>query len=335
MVSLQKQRKNLTENKMNPLIVNDLKKLTDINLSPRSDTEGVFAGMALKRKDYIFSVIDSDRTVSARLHTRLVDIPLHSHNYVEMMYVASGVVTHIIDGSSYRLCQGQLLIMNRHVMHSIPASSDTDIAVNFIVPPEAISSHRFRGDESLRDLIDQDRRTDGQSRFSIYDVRERSVTENIIENLINDTIFKESSPDVIQRSVLRDSIALLFKYFELYPDSLLHSSSELTENDPLRKKIAAYIQNSFRTATLTELSELLKMTPTYVSRRVKELYGTSFTELLKERRFSEAEQLLLNGDLPVNAIAEAVGYENTSFFHRIFRQQYGVSPSKWRKEKKS
>ena len=103
----------------------------------------------------------------------------------------------------------------------------------------------------------------------------------------------------------------------------------------LRKKIAAYIQNSFRTATLTELSENLKMSPTYVSRRVKELYGTSFTELLKERRFNEAEQLLLNGDLPVNAIAEAVGYENTSFFHRIFRQQYGISPSKWRKEKKS
>ena len=219
-------------------------------------------------------------------------------------------------------------------MHYIPASSHSDIAVNFIIPPEAISSHRFRGDESLRDLIDQDRRDDGQSRFSIYNVRSRAVTENIIENLIMDTILKSDAPDVIQRSVLRDSIALLFKYFELYPDSLLHSSSELTDGDPIRKKIGAYIQNSFRTATLTELSELLKMSPTYVSRRVNELYGTSFTELLKERRFTEAEQLLLNGDLPVNAIAEAVGYENTSFFHRIFRQQYGTSPSRWRKEKR-
>lgn len=320
---------------MDSFVIEKLKTLTDISSDITPDDKGVFAGMALKRRDYIFNVIDSDRTVSARIHTRLVDIPLHSHNYVEMMYAASGSVTHIIDGSSYLLEEGQLLIMNRHVMHSIPASSNSDIAINFIVPPEAISSHRFRGDESLRDLIDQDRRGDGQSRFSIYNVRERSVTENIIENLIRDTILKPEPPDVIQRSVLRDSIALLFKYFELYPDSLLHSSSELTENDPLRKKIAAYIQNSFRTATLTELSENLKMSPTYVSRRVKELYGTSFTELLKERRFNEAEQLLLNGDLPVNAIAEAVGYENTSFFHRIFRQQYGVSPSKWRKEKKA
>lgn len=320
---------------MDTSIIESIKKLTSDSSDITSDANGVFAGMTLKRKDYIFNVIDSDRTVSARLHTRLIDIPLHSHNYVEMMYVLTGAVNHIIDGASYRLSEGQLLIMNRHVMHSIPASSPSDIAVNFIIPPEAISSHRFRGDESLRDLIDQDRREDGQSRFSIYDVRARSVTENIIENLLMDTIFKSEPPDVIQRSVLRDCIALLFKYFELYPNSLLHSSSELTDGDPVRKKIGAYIQNSFRTATLTELSELLKMSPTYVSRRVNELYGTSFTELLKERRFTEAEQLLLNGDLPVNAIAEAVGYENTSFFHRIFRQQYGTSPSKWRKEKKT
>ena len=160
------------------------------------------------------------------------------------------------------------------------------------------------------------------------------MTENIIENLLRDTILRPDPPDVIQRSVLRDSIALLFKYFELYPDSLLHSSSELTDGDPVRSKIASYIQNSYRTATLTALSDLLEMSPTYVSRRVKELYGTSFTELVKERRFSEAEQLLLNTDVPVSAIAEAVGYENNSFFHRIFRQQYGISPSKWRKEKR-
>lgn len=302
--------------------------------SVMTDTEGVFAGMKLRRRDYIYNVIDSDRTVSARPHARLVDVPLHSHNYIEMMYVLTGSVSHVIDGAQYPLCEGQLLIMNRHVMHSIPASSDGDIAVNFIIPHEAVSSHRFRGDESLRDLIDQDGREDGQPRFSVYGVRARAVTENIIENLLRDTLLMPQPPDVIQRSVLRDSIALLFKYFELYPDSLLHSSSELTEGDPVRSRIASYIQNSYRTATLTELSEHLGMSPTYVSRRVRELYGTSFTELVKERRFSEAEQLLLNTEIPVSSVAEAVGYENNSFFHRIFRQQYGTSPSRWRREKK-
>ena len=319
---------------MDAELIGSIVGLTDPYKSVMTDTEGVFAGMKLRRRDYIYNVIDSDRTVSARIHARLVDVPLHSHNYVEMMYVLSGSVNHVIDGVSYSLDEGQLLIMNRHVMHSIPASKGGDLAVNFIIPHEAVSSHRFRGDESLRDLIDQDGKEDGQPRFSVYDVRTRAVTENIIENLLRDTILRPDPPDVIQRSVLRDSIALLFKYFELYPDSLLLSSSELTDGDPVRSKIASYIQNSYRTATLTELSDLLEMSPTYVSRRVKELYGTSFTELVKERRFSEAEQLLLNTDVPVSAIAEAVGYENNSFFHRIFRQQYGISPSKWRKEKR-
>ena len=53
--------------------------------------------------------------------------------------------------------------------------------------------------------------------------------------------------------------------------------------------------------------------------------------MLEEKRFAEAERLLLQSDIPVSAIAEAIGYENNSFFHRRFREQYGTSPSRWRK----
>ena len=298
-----------------------------------SHAEPAFANMKLRRRDYLWNVIDSAQSVSARPHTRFVDIPLHSHNYTEMMYILSGSVTHIIDGQSYVLNEGDLLIMNRHVMHSIPSSGRDDVAVNFIISHGFLSSssHRIKGEPSLRELIDEGKEENGLPVFLIYKTSLNPATENLMENLIIDTLLAPSMTDVTRQSILKDTLFLLFKYFEMCPEALIHGTAEQNESDPLKRKKGSYIQNNYKRASLSELSEMLDFSQPYLSRRVKELFGASFTELVKDRRFSEAEQLLANTDLPITDIAESVGYENNSFFHRRFREQYGTSPSKWRK----
>ena len=40
----------------------------------------------------------------------------------------------------------------------------------------------------------------------------------------------------------------------------------------------------------------------------------------------------MTSDMPVTRIAEAIGYENNSFFHKRFREQYGVTPAKWKRD---
>ena len=163
--------------------------------------------------------------------------------------------------------------------------------------------------------------------YLIYSVKEDYALQNLLENLIHDTVITPNTPQALNA----DTLSLIFRYFETRPTLLVHSSSGECEENSLRRRIGDYLETYYRTATLTELAETVGMTPPYVSRRVKELFGASFSDLVKERRFSEAERLLLQSDIPVAAIAEAVGYENNSFFHRRFREQYGTSPSKWRK----
>jgi transcriptional regulator GlxA family with amidase domain len=51
---------------------------------------------------------------------------------------------------------------------------------------------------------------------------------------------------------------------------------------------------------------------------------------LQEKRLSQAAFLLKNTELSVEEIALAVGYENKSYFHRIFTARYGTSPKKYR-----
>ena len=118
----------------------------------------------------------------------------------------------------------------------------------------------------------------------------------------------------------------------MYPEMLVGSTSHSSGGDPEKAAVTDYIQTNYRTASLTELSERLGMTPQYVSKLIVRLFGATFSELVREKRFSEAEQLLMTSDMPVTRIAEAIGYENNSFFHKRFREQYGVTPAKWKRD---
>ncbi|MEG2652254.1 MAG: AraC family transcriptional regulator, partial [Ruthenibacterium sp.] len=58
--------------------------------------------------------------------------------------------------------------------------------------------------------------------------------------------------------------------------------------------------------------------------------GNTFNVLLQQKRLDKATRLLRDTKLSVQEIISAVGYENTSYFYRIFRAQFGVSPKEYR-----
>ncbi|GGD77166.1 helix-turn-helix transcriptional regulator [Paenibacillus nasutitermitis] len=95
----------------------------------------------------------------------------------------------------------------------------------------------------------------------------------------------------------------------------------------LKQYMKAHLKNH---VTLEELSHLAHWTPNYLCRVFKEHTGESPMGYLQRLRMAEAEKLLLYTDLPVYAIAEMLGYEDASYFARVFRQQNGRSPTHYR-----
>ena len=67
-----------------------------------------------------------------------------------------------------------------------------------------------------------------------------------------------------------------------------------------------------------------------LSRFVKTHTGQTFKELLQTRRLKQAAYLLSHSAVPVEDIISAVGYDNTSYFHRIFKEAYGMTPRQYR-----
>ncbi len=105
-----------------------------------------------------------------------------------------------------------------------------------------------------------------------------------------------------------------------------------SESENQVKQIIGYLETHITDARLDELASLLGYSSVYTSGLIKKLIGKTFSALLQEKRCHIAIKLLRETDMPIEEIIFAVGYENESFFRRIFRETYGISPLKYRKK---
>ncbi len=103
--------------------------------------------------------------------------------------------------------------------------------------------------------------------------------------------------------------------------------------DARMNEIINYMQTNYMTVTLDELSKCFFLSKPYLSKYIKEQTGLTFGENVKKIRMKKAKTLLKNGNMKVESIAEAVGYQNVEHFNRLFKKQYGMTPVQYRNSK--
>lgn len=92
--------------------------------------------------------------------------------------------------------------------------------------------------------------------------------------------------------------------------------------------IADHYHSDAPVARMAELSGLAERS---FQRRFAQATGMSPLEYVHTLRLEEAKQMLEGGDLPVEAIAEEVGYQDASFFNRLFQRKVGLTPAQYRR----
>lgn len=83
--------------------------------------------------------------------------------------------------------------------------------------------------------------------------------------------------------------------------------------------------------TRSELAGLVYMNPDYLGTLFKEEMGCSMTMYIQQRRLDQAKMLLRETEMPISKVAETVGYDNISYFSKLFRQKIGCQPGEYRK----
>ncbi len=269
--------------------------------------------------------------ISVRTHTRYAAFPRHRHNYLEMMIVLGGKITHVIDGEKITLSEGDVLLLNKHISHAIEQAGREDIGVNVIMSDDFVTavSPELSG-TVFSALFRENARHDGAPTFLHFTTGGRKKYENLVENLLLELL--EESPDHV---IMERTVSLLLSALSRLPALYLGGNLPRTQEEKRILEIHSYVKNNFRTASLSELGGRLYLSVPYLSKFIKTHIGKSFKELVVEARMERARELIFDTDMPIGEIIRAVGYENESYFHREFKARFGMTPLSVRKEKRT
>lgn len=97
--------------------------------------------------------------------------------------------------------------------------------------------------------------------------------------------------------------------------------------------ILNYIQENYACVTLDELSDEFHLSSQYISKYIKEKSGKTFGETVRTIRLKKAKAMLKSENMTVETISEFVGYENVEHFIRLFKKEYGKTPTQLRNMK--
>lgn len=273
-------------------------------------------------------LLDAGKLISVRTHTRFVYFPEHTHNYVEVIYMCSGSTHHIINGNDVILETGELLFLNQNAVQEIYPAREEDIAVNFIILPEFFdyALRMMETEENLlrRFVVDSLRGESNSSGYLHFKVADVLPVQNLVENLIWTIVNRQPN----KRSINQVTMGLLFLQLMNQIDKV--ETDESDEEQKFVIKVLGYIEEHYRDGELSKLAAEMHYDLYWMSREIKKQTGKTYTELVQSRRLSQAAYLLTHTAMSVMDIGLSVGYENMSYFHRIFRQKYGMSPRKYR-----
>ena len=271
-------------------------------------------------------LLEGGRLIRVRTHTRFIHFPEHTHDYIEAVYMCAGETIHIINGKEIKLKEGELLFLGQNARQEILPAGEGDIAVNFIIQPSFFDKtlEMLGAEETpiknflLNSLFDGENR--GYLHFKVAGVL---PVQNLIENLIWTLLHNTSN----KRNINQTTMGLLFMQLLNHTDKLVYESRE----DAAIMDIFRYIEGNYKDGSLGEAAKLLHYDFYWLSHEIKDRTGKTYTEHLQEKRLSQAAFLLKNTTLSVEDVAIAVGYENKSYFHRIFTARFETTPKKYRK----
>lgn len=271
-------------------------------------------------------LLEAGKLITLRPHTRFIHFPAHTHDYVEVVYMCQGCTTHIVNGSAVTLNQGELLFMNQSATHEILECTEQDIAVNFIVLPAFFSTplsligeedtplHKF-----LVDCLCGENADRGYLHFEVSDV---PTIQNLLENLIWILLDNTST----KRKMSQMTMALLFMQLLAQTDKLSNESPE----ESVIWQVLRYVEQHYTNGSFDHLCSTLHYEPSWLSRQIKRKTGKTYTQLVQDKRMAQATFLLKNTACTVDEISLAVGYDNISYFHRLFSKTFDKSPKHYR-----
>jgi len=235
---------------------------------------------------------------------------MHTHTYAEVYFFLSGRGAFHIEGTSYPLSQGDILLMRPAEAHCIEVDPQTPydrVVINF--------------DTSLFSAIDPD----GALIRPFFSRKAGTL------NLYHRQDFDETQYDACLQGMLSPNgnraVSLAHLILLLQQISVIFSDRPVLEDSgTVEQEIIQYInKNLHRELNLQLLCDKFYISRAQLCRRFQKATGTSVGKYINVKRLLACRQLIQEGEKPSKVYA-AYGYRDYSTFYRAYTRQFGQSP---------
>jgi AraC-like DNA-binding protein/mannose-6-phosphate isomerase-like protein (cupin superfamily) len=263
-------------------------------------------------------------------HNRFADYPLHSHQFVEINYVVSGKCTQVVEGETVTLHEGDIILLDIGCQHEIKALSEEDIMVNIIFSDRSINIQWLYEMKVSNNIIFEflNNILSGEHnspKYLIYQNNNSSII-NTLNQIVEEYYLQKPYADIIISNLLN----ILFT--ELVRNYSIKEDKKITPHQSLIIDILKEIEKHYKEIKIGEIAKKYGYNKNYLSNLIKKETSYTFSELVTRQRLIKARNLITATSMPINEIAQEVGFSNKHFFYEKYKQYYKRLPGEDRKE---
>ena len=141
------------------------------------------------------------------------------------------------------------------------------------------------------------------------------------------------SKDVCYKLPIRANIYLMMTSLLRYYCGSKNELDRMIYHNVMRlRPIISYISEHYKEKIYIEtMSEMITVSPDYFTKMFKDSIGRTPIDYINGLRINRAMQMLATTDISVNDISDQLGFSNSNYFHKIFKQYMETSPAAYRK----
>ena len=254
------------------------------------------------------------------------EVEYHNHDFFEIYFLRTGKVTYIIEGKSYKLRPGDIILINNKELHKpVVEEGETYERIVIWVDPDFVEKQGTYG-TNLSMCFE----SSAKNHYNL--LRPGIEVQKSIENIIKK--FEVISSNVSYGSNILKEIYLTELIIYLNRAYLNTFEEEIETDIEYNEKISSIVRyindNLHKDLSLDSLSSIFYLSKYHLLREFKKYVGYSIHQYIHKKRLIMAKGLLKQG-LPVTEVFMKCGFGDYSNFIRAFKKAFGLSPKKYYK----
>ncbi len=249
---------------------------------------------------------------------RIVEVPNHWHRSIEIVMVLKGSYNYYLSGNKKTIKLGDILIINSGILHSCDEKESDSDAISLIIPYVVFCAH----------LKDFDSYT--------FKVKNEIHTKYLAKVLLELAILckkNDSMNYLLVNSLTYKIIYYLIYYFKQEKIQKTFKIDTM-KNIMTCSKIIGYIDKNFKNVNLnlSQVASYIGISKEHLCRFFSENTNMTVKEYIDYKRLSNAYQLLITTDYTIIDISLISGFTESRAFIKCFKNNYGITPQKYRKK---